>query len=90
MLKNNILNLLLVILIFTLDRLSKIIIIKLSEPLGDLNISVTPFINFSLIWNEGIAEVNYVMHHFHEAFNLSDKSMEILFIDVKIDTEVEL
>ena len=55
MLKNNILNLLLVILIFTLDRLSKIIIIKLSEPLGDLNISVTPFINFSLIWNEGIA-----------------------------------
>jgi hypothetical protein len=43
-----------------------------------------------VIWNEGIAEVNYVMHHFHEAFNLSDKSMEILFIDVKIDTEVEL
>tara|TARA_Y100001963_G_scaffold70911_1_gene98645 strand:- start:42 stop:527 length:486 start_codon:yes stop_codon:yes gene_type:complete len=42
-----------------------------------------------VIWNEGVAKVNYVMHNLHEAFNLSDKSMEILFIDVKIDTEVE-
>jgi len=55
MLKKNIFNLLLVIFIFILDRLSKIIIIKLSEPLGELNISVTSFINFNLIWNEGIA-----------------------------------
>ena len=45
----------LVIFIFTLDRLSKIIIIKLSAPLNELNISVTSFINFNLIWNEGIA-----------------------------------
>ena len=55
MLKKNIFNLLLVIFIFILDRLSKIIIIKLSEPLDELNISVTSFINFNLIWNEGIA-----------------------------------
>ena len=55
MLKKNIFNLLLVIFIFILDRLSKIIIIKLSEPLGELNISVTSFINFNLTWNEGIA-----------------------------------
>ena len=55
MLKNNIFSLFLVIFIFTLDRLSKIIIIKLSEPLNELNISVTSFINFNLIWNEGIA-----------------------------------
>ena len=55
MLKKNIFNLLLVIFIFILDRLSKIIIIKLSEPLGELNISITSFINFNLIWNEGIA-----------------------------------
>ena len=51
----NIFNLLLVIFIFILDRLSKIIIIKLSEPQGELNISVTSFINFNLTWNEGIA-----------------------------------
>ena len=55
MLKKNIFNLLLVTFIFILDRLSKIIIIKLSEPLGELNISVTSFINFNLTWNEGIA-----------------------------------
>ena len=55
MLKNNIFSLFLVIFIFTLDRLSKIIIIKLSAPLNELNISVTSFINFNLIWNEGIA-----------------------------------
>ena len=55
MLKKNIFNLLLVIFIFILDRLSKIIIIKLSEPLGELNISATSFINFNLTWNEGIA-----------------------------------
>tara|TARA_B100001540_G_scaffold313298_1_gene335965 strand:+ start:289 stop:762 length:474 start_codon:yes stop_codon:yes gene_type:complete len=55
MLKNNIFSLFLVIFIFTSDRLSKIIIIKLSEPLNELNISVTSFINFNLIWNEGIA-----------------------------------
>ena len=55
MLKKNIFNLLFVIFIFILDRLSKIIIIKLSEPLGELNISVTSFINFNLTWNEGIA-----------------------------------
>ena len=54
MLKKNIFNLLLVIFIFILDRLSKIIIIKLSEPLGELNISATSFINFNLTWNEGI------------------------------------
>ena len=55
MLKKNILNLFFVIFIFTLDRLSKIIILKFSEPLNELNISITSFINFNLIWNEGIA-----------------------------------
>ena len=55
MLKKNIFNLFFVIFIFTLDRLSKIFILKLSEPLNELNISITSFINFNLIWNEGIA-----------------------------------
>tara|TARA_B100000900_G_scaffold413952_1_gene439203 strand:+ start:1453 stop:1923 length:471 start_codon:yes stop_codon:yes gene_type:complete len=44
-----------VISIFIFDRLSKIIIIKLSEPLGEINISITSFLNFNLIWNNGIA-----------------------------------
>tara|TARA_B100000579_G_C22771820_1_gene824356 strand:- start:273 stop:758 length:486 start_codon:yes stop_codon:yes gene_type:complete len=55
MLKKNLLSFFLVTLIFTLDRLSKHFILKLSEPLGELNISVTPFLNFNLLWNNGIA-----------------------------------
>ena len=41
-------------------------------------------------WEEGVPQVCDVMNHLHEAFNKSDKAMEILFVDVKHDTEVEL
>ena len=39
-------------------------------------------------WEEGVPQVCDVMNHLHEAFNKSDKPMEILFVDVKHDTEV--
>ena len=55
MLKKNLLSFFIVTLIFTLDRLSKYTILKLSEPLGELNIAVTSFLNFNLLWNDGIA-----------------------------------
>ena len=54
MLKKNIFNLFLVIVIFFSDRLSKSIILNLSESQGNLNISITSFMNFNLIWNDGI------------------------------------
>ena len=38
-------------------------------------------------WEEGVPQVCDVMNHLHEAFNKSDKPMEILFVDVKHDTE---
>ena len=41
--------------IFLLDRLSKYFIIQLSDPLDGLNIKITSFLNFNLIWNKGIA-----------------------------------
>jgi len=41
-----------------------------------------------MLWEEGVPQVCDVMNHLHEAFNKSDKSMEILFVDVKHDTEV--
>ena len=44
-----------VALIFILDRTSKYFILELSKPLGQLNIQVTSFLNFNLIWNNGIA-----------------------------------
>ena len=55
MLNKKIFNFFVVLIIFILDRLSKFIIIKLSEPLGELNLSISSNINFNLIWNDGIA-----------------------------------
>ena len=55
MLKKNLLSFLIVVSIFILDRLSKYIILEKSKSLGELNIDVTSFLNFNLIWNDGIA-----------------------------------
>ena len=52
MLKKNLISFFIVTAVFTLDRFSKYIILSLSEPLGELNISITSFLNFNLIWNE--------------------------------------
>ena len=41
-----------------------------------------------VLWEEGVPQVCDVMNHLHEAFNKSNKPMEILFVDVKLDTEV--
>ncbi len=46
---------LLVTLIFIFDRTSKYLILELSKPLGQFNIQITSFLNFNLIWNNGIA-----------------------------------
>ena len=43
-----------------------------------------------MLWEEGKPQVCDVMHHIHHASNESDKPMEFLFLDVKVDTEVEL
>tara|TARA_R100000152_G_C6585271_1_gene47679 strand:- start:15 stop:515 length:501 start_codon:yes stop_codon:yes gene_type:complete len=43
-----------------------------------------------LKWEEGKPQVCKVMHYTHEAFNLSNKPLEILFVDVKLNTEVEI
>ena len=54
-LKKNISSLIIVLTVFLADRVSKFIILNLSQPLGELNISVTSYLNFHLIWNNGIA-----------------------------------
>ena len=48
-------NALVIIIIFVLDRISKLLIINSTNPLGEINIPVNSFLNFNLIWNEGIA-----------------------------------
>ncbi len=47
-------NLLIVTLIFLIDRFTKIYIINLSDNFSDLNISITNFLNIILVWNSGI------------------------------------
>ena len=55
MLKKRIFSFLIVSIIFILDRVSKYIIINLSKPLNELNIAITSYLNFNLVWNDGIA-----------------------------------
>lgn len=55
MLKKNIYSLLIVLTVFFLDRVSKYIILKISQPLSELNFPITTFLNFNLVWNNGIA-----------------------------------
>ena len=59
MIKNNykkyLIYLLLFTIIFTLDRITKIYILSLAEINNTLDIYITSFLNFYLIWNKGIA-----------------------------------
>ena len=52
--KKIVLNLLIVILVFLFDRITKIYVINLADNLSDLNIPLTNFINIILVWNSGI------------------------------------
>ena len=53
--KNFLINLILVILIFLSDRITKIYVIYLDKKLNGSEIFSSKFLNISLIWNEGIA-----------------------------------
>ena len=53
--KNFYINLISIILIFLLDRISKIYVIDLSNKALISEIFSSNFLNINLIWNEGIA-----------------------------------
>ena len=59
MLKNNLKKLLIysfiVILIFILDRVSKLYILNLAETNNSVDLYINSFVNLYLIWNKGIA-----------------------------------
>ena len=44
----------------------------------------------NIYWKEGEAQVWKVMDHIHEGVNKSDKPAKFLFMDVKMETEVEI
>ena len=54
-LKKNIVNSIIITIIFLIDRLSKVYILNLTELNNGLDIYVNPYLNFYLIWNKGIA-----------------------------------
>ena len=53
--KNFLYSLLIVLIIFLADRISKIFIIGLAEQKNILDIYITSYLNIYLIWNKGIA-----------------------------------
>ena len=53
--KKILLNLVLVIILFLIDRISKIYILKLAELNNAVDIYITPYLNLYLIWNKGVA-----------------------------------
>ena len=50
-----IINTLIVLIIFGLDRISKIYILNLAETNNLVDIYISPFLNLYLVWNKGIA-----------------------------------
>jgi len=55
MIKKNYLGFVIILIAFILDRVSKILIINHSNTFGKLDMSLNPFLNLNLIWNDGIA-----------------------------------
>ena len=55
MLKKYFVDFSIIIFIFLIDRASKLLIIGSPETYEQYGVSITSFLNFNLIWNEGIA-----------------------------------
>ena len=52
--KKIILSISLLLIIFTFDRISKILILNILEDTGEVDIYINSFLNFYLVWNKGI------------------------------------
>ncbi len=55
MFKKHLIDFSIIIFVFFIDRASKLLIISSPETFEQNGISITHFLNFNLIWNEGIA-----------------------------------
>ena len=55
MFKKHLVDFSIIIFIFLIDRVSKLLIIGFPETYEQYGISITSFLNFNLIWNEGLA-----------------------------------
>ena len=64
-LKKILINFIIILIIFLIDRLSKIYILQIAELGKTVDIYVTQYLNFYLIWNKGIA---FGLFSFDESF----------------------
>ena len=53
--KKTLLDVVILFVIFLIDRASKIYILKIAEVENAVDMYITPYLNFYLIWNKGIA-----------------------------------
>ena len=80
-LKKIFLNSLLIFIIFLVDRLSKIYILRIAEKESIVDIYINQFLNFYLIWNKGIA---FGLFSFNESFIYNIISTIIMIISILI------
>ena len=71
----------LILAIFLVDRISKIYIIKISELENKVDIYLTEYLNFYLIWNKGIA---FGLFSFNESFIYNSITGIIIMISIII------
>ena len=64
-LKEILINFTIVLTIFLVDRFSKVYILKIAELENTVDIYITQYLNFYLIWNKGIA---FGLFSFNESF----------------------
>ena len=89
MLKNNIFYFIVILSIFLLDRISKILIVNISEEIRNNEIYQSKFLNFQLIWNEGIAfgllsfENDFIYHSISSLITLIILILIIMLIKSK-------
>ena len=79
--KKIILNFIIVLAIFLADRLTKINILKISESENTVDIYLTSYLNFYLIWNKGIA---FGLFSFNESFIYNAITLIIVVITIVI------
>ena len=80
-LRKILINFIIVLVIFLIDRLSKIYILKIAELGKTVDIYVTQYLNFYLIWNKGIA---FGLFSFDESFIYNLITFIILTIAIVI------
>ena len=80
-LKKVISNTFIVLIIFFMDRLSKIYILKIAESEANVDIYINPYLNFYLIWNKGIA---FGLFSFEETVIYQVISLVIFIISIVI------